>query len=794
MPPIVLILLAVVSVIASGVAAVLLRWALRLDRQGRQMRAELVMYDDHARNGGRALLCFDALGRLVSHSGAPMPLSVVISHRDEFLAALEDSGRAVRAMLDRASLRGLGDEMLAWRADGSGALHVRATPLAADAAPHPIVLTVRLPTRQEHAALMAPAQIWPHRLAERRLLAAVDALTMPMWLRSPGLRLVWVNAAYARAVEADVETVIRRQIELASTPSLGSGRRLAERARQQGHAYAEAVHLVIGGGRRRVRVIEEPLAAEPEIGLAAFYLGYAVDITGEEDLGRELDRHVRAQHEVLEQLGSAIAVFGPDKRLSFHNGNFVRLWGLDERWLNTGPGLGEVLDELRARGRLPETSDFRAYRQQALDQFTALPNPREEILHLPDGTTLRALVTPHPMGGLLFNYEDVTRPLALETSLNTLMAVQRETLDNLAEGVAVWGGDGRLRLCNPTFRALFGLQEAPTEGDPHVSAITARMLVHLAPLDRQRDLLLSLALGREPSRQRLDLLDGRVIDVASVPLPDGAVLNTFLDITDTVRMEQSLRADNATLAETDRLKSEVLASIAQQLRGPALAVRGHAGILASEQLGLLAPGQLAQVAGIQDAAERLGERIEDILDLGSIEAGLMVLDRGLVDVAVLLGDVAQLVGDWARRQAITLTVECSADVGLILADERRLKRALFRLVGSALRATPAGGLVSLSAMRRGDSVAVCIVDTGAGPVMRGLHRLLDINVPLSTDGAAQDAGVGLVLVRRLIDLHEGRLEVEAEPGGGTRICCLLPAPSLKPPSLAPVISDDLTND
>lgn len=782
----------------------------------RLQRAEtdLTIMDEHARAGGRCLLRVDATGTVVAQAGAALPIPGQIGNLKALSALLDDPQGRIAAMLTRATDRGLGDEHLALRADGMGAVHLRVTPLSADAPPYPLMLTLRPPTQQEHAALMAPAQSWPHRLAEQRLLAALDALPMPVWLRSLGLRLIWVNAAYARAVEADAETIIRRQIELASTPSLGSGRRLAERARAHARAHAEAVHLVIDGGRRRVRVVEMPLPADPALGLSPFYLGHAQDITGEEELGRELERHVRAQHEVLEQLGSAIAVFGADKRLSFYNGNFVRLWGLDERWLNSGPGLGEVLDELRAHGRLPETSDFRAYRQQALDQFTALPHPREEILHLPDGITLRALVTPHPMGGLLFNYEDVSRPLALETSLNTLMAVQRETLDNLAEGVAVWGSDGRLRLCNPTFRSLFALSDSQTSGEPHISALTGDMLTMMAQGKRsrgeqteteaQRHRLLTLALAREPNRQRLDLQHGRVIDAASVPLPDGAVLNTFLDITDTVRMEQSLRADNATLAEADRLKSEVLASIAQQLRGPVQSVRGHADILASQQLGPLSSGQHSQVVGILDAAERLSERIEDILDLGSIEAGLMVLDRGLVDVAGLLGSLAQLVGDWARREAIALTVECRADVGLILADERRLKRALFRLVGHALRDTPSGGSVGLRARRTAngvaadgvvaEGVAIDIVDTGSGPVARGLHQLLEPGASLSAPGAAEEAGIGLVLVRRLIDLHGGRLEVVPGPNGGTRVSCVLPAAPFHPSPLSAPPSENLSHD
>ena len=90
---------------------------------------------------------------------------------------------------------------------------------------------------------------------------------------------------------------------------------------------------------------------------------------------------------------------------------------------------------------------------------------------LPDGTTLRSVVTPHPFGGLLLTWEDVTDNFALERSYNTLIAVQRETLDNLHEGIAVIGGDGRLQLSNPVFGRMWRLTDDLLDTAPHISEI-----------------------------------------------------------------------------------------------------------------------------------------------------------------------------------------------------------------------------------------------------------------------------------------------------------------------------------
>ena len=74
--------------------------------------------------------------------------------------------------------------------------------------------------------------------------------------------------------------------------------------------------------------------------------------------------------------------------------------------------------------------------------------PFEELMHTPRGRTFRMVATPHPMGGVILTYEDVTDKLALEASYNTLIEVQRETIDHLYEGIAVYGSDGRLKLHN----------------------------------------------------------------------------------------------------------------------------------------------------------------------------------------------------------------------------------------------------------------------------------------------------------------------------------------------------------
>src|SRR6185312_13163712 len=128
------------------------------------------------------------------------------------------------------------------------------------------------------------------------------------------------------------------------------------------------------------------------------------------------------------------------------------------------------LDRLRASRKLPEQADFRTWRADLLAAYRSRET-REHWWHMPDGRTLRVIANPNPQGGMTWVYENVTERLDLESRYNSLIHVQGETLDHLAEGVAVFGSDGRLRLHNPSFAHIWGLSADLLGRKPHVVEI-----------------------------------------------------------------------------------------------------------------------------------------------------------------------------------------------------------------------------------------------------------------------------------------------------------------------------------
>ncbi len=619
-----------------------------------------------------------------------------------------------------------------------------------------------------------------------RMQAALDQVPAPLWIRNTQTDLVWCNRAYAAALDSSPASVVAEQKELPRTVKAPArkggaapqqrfpGRSLAQAALDSGQTETTQVHIVLSGARRLLKIQEIPLAGR---GLT---LGIAQDITREEELETEPRRHSTANKELLEHLGSAVAIFNADQKIEFFNSSFTRLWQLEDRWLNAGPKLGDIMEKLRETRRLPEQSDFRRFKQSWLAMFTGLIAVHEEMLYLPDGQALRMLVIPHPLGGLMMTFEDVTSSLELESSYNTLIAVQKETIDHLDEGVAVFGGDGRLKLWNPSFARLWDLHPEDLGGEPHITRVVEKMRGHFPDSIwlKQRDALIALGLSRTTRQDRLTRTDQTLIEIATVPLPDGGVLMTQVDVTSTVRVQTALRERNDALETAERLKLDFLANVSYQLRTPLNAIMGFSEILDKEYFGPLNERQREYTAGLQEAGARLVSLIDDILDLSMLEAGYLEIETEEIDLSVLLRDIDNLVRDWAGMQNIVLKVVACTGARPIHADPRRLKQVMINLLRNAITFTPEGGVITLKVTQKNGQTEISVTDTGPGIAPEDQKRIFQPfeRLAAKSDGKAdtRGAGLGLSLVRNIMELHGGKVLLDSAIGRGTTVSIILP--------------------
>jgi signal transduction histidine kinase len=583
--------------------------------------------------------------------------------------------------------------------------------------------------------------------------AMLEHVPIPVWHRRAGLDISYRNRA-ARDLVGD------------GRPAERVGRGLAQRAQRSASEQTESTNVVVDGRRRLIEIVESP-AADGAV------VGHARDVTQLAETQDELARHVAAHGELLQKLTTAIAIYGRDKRLRLFNNAFVELWQLDRRWLATEPDFSAVIELLRHRRRLPEYADFAQAKRQWTQLFTGLIDPVEEFLHLPDGRTIRQTVSPHPQGGLLFMFEDVSDRVAVERSYNTLIAVQRETLDSLGEAIAAFTGDGRLQLSNPAFARLWKLDDALLAQKPHLNEI-ARRIQELVPAGGGTAGFELAEDTRTTATGRVERLDGSVLDFGRVALPDGATLLIYQDVTDTIRVERALRDRNEALETADRLKTEFIANVSYELRTPLNAIVGFAQVLTDQYFGTLNDRQLDHARSIITASDRLVTLINDILDLSSIEAGYLHLSPGDVDISALLHQVTALTHESIRSRGVAMTLDCPPGIGTVRGDERRLKQALLNLLSNAAKFTPKDGRILVSARREEEGLVFRVADTGVGIEP---ERHAEIFEPFARGASSQaqaGAGLGLALVRRLIELHGGAISLDSQPGIGTTVQLTLP--------------------
>jgi signal transduction histidine kinase len=617
---------------------------------------------------------------------------------------------------------------------------------------------------------------------ESELRMALNALPFPVWIRNLKLDLVWCNKFYARLVDDTAAAVIADQKEL---PMTGAGksdlgqRVLAQRAMAKQSPQQSRGHIIDEGQRRLVEIIEIPISSGKCV------VGVALDVTREEEWESSYKRLAASHHEALEQLRTAVAVFDADTKLEFYNSAYEQLTGMSGAWLDTGPKLAEIVDKMRELRKLPEQVDYKQFKQNWVNKFTTLIEPYEEMQYLPDGSVLRMIAVPRPMGGVLLTLEDVTSHLKLETSYNTLMAVQQETMDNLSEGIVVFGEDGRLRLSNQAFARMWNIPPEDLTESMHISKLVERIrgAFDAADWPEMRQTILGNGLEREPRRGRFRRGNGSVLEYSVMPLPDGNILNAYFDITDTVKVEQALTEKNAALEEAERLKTDFLANVSYQLRAPLTTIMGFAEMLHHQYLGKLNERQMEYTSNMIEAGHRLTSLVNDILDLSTIEAGYLVLYPAEINLKGLIEGVLHLTKEWARKQNLGIVIHCPDEKLSIVADERRIKQVLLNLISNAINYSPNGGQIVLSAERDGDYAILGVRDTGMGIPAEDLASVFTPFERIHSKKVHRrsGAGLGLTLVKSIVELHDGTASIESKEGAGTLVTCRLP---IRGPKLA----------
>ena len=597
------------------------------------------------------------------------------------------------------------------------------------------------------------------------LTAILDQAPMPVWVRNHERAITWANRSYLRAVEArEVGDVIDNKLELIDAAQ----RRRAQQELSAKSVVRQRTHAVMAGERKNVDVID--------VAFEGGSAGFAIDMTDLEEAQNELRRHIQSHASTLDKMATAVAIFGADQRIRFYNAAYASLWSLDSEWLNEQPSDSEILDVLREARRLPEQADYRAWKTRQLDAYTRV-EPHEDWWHLPDGQTLRVISEQHPFGGVTYLYENVTERIELERGYNELINVQRETLDNLNEGVALFGSDGCLKLYNPAYLDSWRLDGAALGDDTHVDDIIRQchpLLDDDTHWDEVKYAVTSLGSDRHALTKRISRPDGTVFAFASVPLPDGATLLTYSDITDSSRIERALRERAEALEAADQLKSEFISNVSYELRTPLTNIIGFADGLVMGLAGELNAKQSEYVSDILSSSHVLLRVIDAILDLATIDAGAMELNLEPVDIVETLEAAGGLMRDRIKDRGLTLQIEVPDQPLVVVADESRLTQVLFNLLSNAIGFSPANGKMFMGCRPENGLVRIWVTDMGKGIDPEFRDKLFERFQSRSSGADHRGPGLGLSIVKSFVELHGGRVDVESAPNKGTTMVCWLP--------------------
>jgi len=317
------------------------------------------------------------------------------------------------------------------------------------------------------------------------------------------------------------------------------------------------------------------------------------------------------------------------------------------------------------------------------------------------------------------------------------------------DAIMVTDETDHILLLNPAARRAFKIAEEGWVGQPLAKVVENQAL---------HDLFTRPAVKGTTQNAEIPV-DARTFYANLAPIPGVGKVLAMQDIT--------------YLKELDEMKSDFVSTVSHDLRLPLSIIEGYIDLL--KEAGPLNAQQRQFVGRIKVATANMNQLITDLLDLGKIEAGLEMEMKpcNLEDTIDLV--VAGLQG-WAERKGIELRVELTENVPTVQGNSTRLCQVLTNLVDNALKYTPSGGTVTIRVVVENTSVTVCVKDTGIGISPDHLPHVFEKFYRVETEEARDvfGTGLGLAITKSIIEVHDGRIWAESEPGTGSTFSFTLP--------------------
>jgi len=388
------------------------------------------------------------------------------------------------------------------------------------------------------------------------------------------------------------------------------------------------------------------------------------------------------------------------------------------------------------------TSSAREIERGNLDLVVQV-NSRDELHELGEAF--------NSMTARLREYRRTNRAKLMRTQQTTQLAI-----NSLPDAVAILSPEGNVEMANTSAQKLFGLRS-----DAHVTELRADWLVALFR-KTTRDLMPVEPRGYESAIQVLDEGGGeRFFLPHAVPILDDDRRDGRQLIGVTVVL-----ADVTHLRRLDEMKSSMLSVVSHELKTPLTSIRMGVHLLLEERIGSLTPQQNDLLTAVREDSDRLNQIVENLLDMGRIESGRSLMDLQSERPERLVSEAIQRIETAYQERGVELAADVPDDLPPVLADRSRMELVFTNLLSNALRFTPPGGHVRVSAAAEAGAVRFTVEDSGPGIPKQYQERIFDrfFRVPGQPKGTG--AGLGLAIAKEVVEAHDGQIRVESGEGKG----------------------------
>jgi len=374
------------------------------------------------------------------------------------------------------------------------------------------------------------------------------------------------------------------------------------------------------------------------------------------------------------------------------------------------------------------------------------------------------------------------RTAELAKANKTLQATEanlRNTIRQNADGIVIVDSNGTLRFVNPAACSLFNRKPEELIGEAFGFPIAAGQSTEIEVFRRN---------GKQNTAEMHTVKiewEGESVNLVSIR-----------DITEHKLTEEVLKKANEKLTEYNQLKDEFVSTASHELRTPLSIIMGAIRLILDEIPGKIVAEQRDVLTTAMESVNRLTKIVDSLLTISRIESGKLDLQKTVVNICELIKDTVSNYKPLAQEKNLSLDFEVPEEgIGICL-DPDRIKQILINLISNSIKFTPEGGWIKVGCVEQDGEVRICVHDSGIGVAKEDMPKLFDKFTQFGRKAGPGEkgTGLGLAIVKKLVDMHDGRIDVESEPNKGTTFTITLPLTTEAPVEDLPAETDELVEN